>query len=220
MAATAAAPTAAVGLVVNGFVVGQGLEHPGELGREAGGEHAVCLVEHQEGEPPQRRGLRGLEVVQQAARGGHDHVRARRHLEGLLGQVHPADHGAHVDVERRPERGDLLRDLDAQLPRGRQDEGEHSVRILRELLQDGEGEGRGLARARLGEPHHVAPHQGRGHARPLYRGGAAHAQGLQGLDQPRAHPQLREGLGEGQLANVVLEIEGPLFTLAVAVLLF
>ena len=126
---------------------GQLLEDPAHVGQEAHVEHPVGLVDHQDLDAAQRR-VRRAHVVEQTAGCGDDHVDAP--AEGLLLRPH-----AEAAEDRRRRRArvaselpDVLLDLRGQLARGRQDEGPgHALGLVRQAMQDRQGEGRGLAAA-------------------------------------------------------------------------
>ena len=118
--------------------------------------HILDLVEHR---------VLGLDVVQQTARRGHQHLDALFQLNGLRLHVHAAkNHGAAqlgvFGVQRN-----LLGHLVGQLTRGQQHQGAHGVTggrcgtalVLEQALQQGQRERRGLAGAGLGSAHDVLP---------------------------------------------------------------
>jgi hypothetical protein len=134
-----------------------------DVGQKAHVQHAVALVEDQHLDLPQaHRALR--EVVEQAAGGGHQDLDPTMQGPDLGVDVDPAvdGRGAQGDVAPVGPEGGL--DLHGQLPGGGQDEGsngmtsrrEARVGVLLQALQDGQREGRRLARAGLGRREQVA----------------------------------------------------------------
>ena len=147
-----------------GALLGQVRKDALQIGQEADVQHAVGLVEHHILDLVEHRVL-GLDVVQQTARRGHQHLDALFQLNGLRLHVHAAkNHGAAqlgvFGVQRN-----LLGHLVGQLTRGQQHQGAHGVTggrcgtalVLEQALQQGQRERRGLAGAGLGSAHNVLP---------------------------------------------------------------
>ena len=121
---------------------------------EAHVEHAVGLVEHEVGD----RGERDVSLphqVEQASRGGDEQVDAPPQRVDLGPLAHAAEDHAVADVGPAGVVAAALLDLYGQLARGGEHQGADRAAALRtgrlgELLEDGEGEGGGFARAGLG----------------------------------------------------------------------
>ena len=143
-----------------------GRHNPAHVLDETHVEHPVGLVEHQDVDPRQVESALAQKVQEPARRGDYnvDPVAERRPLCAL----------AHAAVDgRRPKPGvlpvgrDGLGDLDRQLARRADDEGADrpalaAERLLDEVVQDGEDERGGLARAGLGHAHDVHTVEGEG----------------------------------------------------------
>jgi len=145
-----------------GALLGQVGQDALQVGQEADVQHAVGLVEHHVLDLVEHRVL-GLDVVQQAAGGGHQHFDTLLELQGLGLHVHAAkDHCAAqlgvLGVQR-----DLLGNLVGQFARGQQHQRAHRVArgrcgtalVLEQALQQRQRERRRLAGAGLGSAHHV-----------------------------------------------------------------
>ena len=133
------------------------LEHAPDVGEEAHVEHPVGLVEHEDLEPFELR-VTVLEVIEQTARSGHDHVDAV--AEGML--LRPR---ADAAVDGRAGEGSVHRqvaqmliDLRRQLARRRQDEGARRAALLADqLVEDRQQKRRALAAAGHGAGEDVLP---------------------------------------------------------------
>ena len=102
--------------------LGQPLQDPGELGLEAHVEHPVGLVEHQHLDVVEL-GRPLLQVVDQPARRGDDHLDLVAEGPLLLPHAHAADDHRAADVARLAEALQLLADLQRQLAGRRQHQG-------------------------------------------------------------------------------------------------
>jgi hypothetical protein len=95
-------------------------------GRKADVEHAVGLVEHHVLDLVEHRVL-GFDVVEQAARRGHQHFDALLELQRLRLHVDAAEHHRAAQVGVLGVQLDLLGHLVGQLARGQQHQGAHRV---------------------------------------------------------------------------------------------
>ena len=130
-----------------------------QVRQEADVQHAVGFVEHHVLDLAEHRAL-GLDVVQQAARRGNQHLDPGFQGQGLWFHVHTPKH------HTRPQTGvlgvgfDVVGHLVGQFTRGRQHQGAHRVArrrhagvfVPQHLLQQRNRERRRLARARLRRP--------------------------------------------------------------------
>ena len=132
-------------------------------------QHPVRLVQDKNLHAAQIDMPLAAQVVEAARRGGQ-HVHAL--LQGLhLGPLsHAAEDDRVADGEVFAVQVEILLDLQGQLPCGRQDQGADGALCCRaavlfqlaiQILQDGNGEGRRLAGARLGAANQVAARQHR-----------------------------------------------------------
>ncbi|KKW30390.1 MAG: hypothetical protein UY75_C0034G0010, partial [Parcubacteria group bacterium GW2011_GWC2_52_8c] len=153
----------------------QQAEDAADVVDEAHVEHAVGLVEHQDFDRAQVDGSL-LHVVEQAARGGDDDVHAAAQLVDLRADADAAENhrgaqpqvlavGAHAVLHLRRELAGRHQD---QCPHGMAGR-RRACRILvtgvmREQMQHGQREARGLAGAGLGGSDQIATgeHQGNG----------------------------------------------------------
>jgi hypothetical protein len=138
-------------------LAGQVLEDAFDVGEEAHVEHSVRLVqdEHADGVQPDRA---ALEVVQQAARCGHerDSVSPAQGLD-LGVEADAAVDGDGSNGGAVCEFGQLLGDLEREFARGHEDQGEDArVAVARAAFDEGDAERGGLARSRAGLGDHVA----------------------------------------------------------------
>ena len=137
-----------------------------QIGQKANVQHAVGLVQHHILNLPQSAIL-GLNVVEQAAWRGDQHLHARLQLQGL---------GLHVDATKHHGRAQLgvfgisfhvVSDLVSQLPCRCNHEGPHRVAggghagvfVLEHFLQQRNGKRCRFARAGLCRTHHVTAFQ-------------------------------------------------------------
>jgi len=145
-------------------LLGQVTQDALQVGQEADVQHAVCLVKHHILDLVEHRVL-GLDVVQQAARRGHQHLDTFFQLDGLGLHVHAAKHHGAAQLGVLGVQRNLLGDLVGQFPRGQQHQGAHRVAgggcgaalVLEQTLQQRQRKRCGLAGARLGCAHHVLP---------------------------------------------------------------
>ena len=114
-------------------------------------EQPVRLVEAEHLKLLEAEALGVGEVVNDATGGADDDVRPLAELDGLRHHVDPAHEDPALDADARAERLELLGNLDGELARGREHEGEESLGLVEELLEDGKRERAGLTGARLGE---------------------------------------------------------------------
>ena len=127
---------------------------------EAKVEHLVDLVEHQEFDRAEA-GDAGVEVIEEAAGRRHQHVEAGLEGANLRAVRHAAEHDR--DLERKPvgEVAEALGDLARQFARRAQHENARAASwrgapVGRELVENREREGCGLAGAGLGDADEIA----------------------------------------------------------------
>ena len=159
------------------------LEDAADVRQEAHVEHPVGLVENENFEPFEL-GVFVLEVVEQATRGGDDHVDAA--AEGVLLRPH-----ADAAIDRRAGEGSVHREVAQMLVdlrrelagRGEDQRARDAALLAHQPVEDRQQEGRALAAAghRAGED--VAALEGRRDRVVLDRGGAGEAQRLHALEQ-------------------------------------
>ena len=155
--------------------LGQAPQHPLHLGHEPHVGHAVGLVEHDDPDVAHRQ-LAPVTEVDEAAGRGHHHVDAL--AQGLDLGLHggAAVEGPDAQVAQAGQRRQHPVDLDGQLAGGHQDEGPRPPRLAPlGPLQEGQAEGQGLARARLGLAAHVGAGQHVADGEGLDRGGLVDA---------------------------------------------
>ena len=160
---------------------------------EAEIEHVVGLVEHQHLGEVEANGA-VLHVVHQAAGRGDKHVNAAGHGAGLLALRHAAEHRGHAHADELAVGTKTIGDLAGQFPRRRQHEhaagAAHGRAPLgRQALEDGEGKGRRLAGAGLGDALDVPPVKRRRDRLLLDRRGSRVALGFQRLEKGRAEAE-------------------------------
>ena len=139
---------------------GRGGQNPLDVVAEAHIEHPVGLVEHHHPEGVETEGATGEVVEDPPGRSDHDLG------SGLQGPELPVVTLPAVDrnladspaEERQPAR--LLGHLHRQFPRRAQDQGLDRLLVGVDPLDDRDGEGGGLARARGGLAHQVAAREG------------------------------------------------------------
>ena len=124
------------------------LEDPLDVLHEAEREHLVGLVEHDVAGVRELQPAAADQVHHAAGRADHD-LRALAQLHGLLGDRLAAEDGDDLDALELRERAQRLRDLDAELARGREHEHLDVLGRLVDLLDGRQPEGRGLAAAGL-----------------------------------------------------------------------
>jgi hypothetical protein len=86
-------------------------------------------------------------------------MRPLRQLRPLHHHVLPANHQCNPHPHGRPEHSKLLANLYRQLARGGEDDGKHAVRVLRQMVENGQRKGGRFARTGLRTTHHVAAAQ-------------------------------------------------------------
>ena len=149
---------------------------------EAHVQHTVRLVQHEDLNVGQVQQALPVEV-QQAARRGHQNVKTPVDLVHLRLLAHAAEDDGGAQGQVAAVALDGVLDLDGQLPGGGEDQRPDDPGLALfavEPLQNGGGEGAGLARARLGAAQHVPAGQGRGDGLCLDGGGGGVALPLQG----------------------------------------
>ena len=152
-----------------GAAFGQVAEDALQVGQKADVQHAIGLVQHHVFHLAEH-GAFGFDVIEQAARRGHQHFNALFQLGGLRLHVHAAKDDGAAQVRVFGIQGDLLRHLVGQLARGQQHQRAHGVArgrgggvfVLEQPLQQRQREGRRFARAGLSRAHHVLPGQHHG----------------------------------------------------------
>lgn len=82
--------------------------------------------------------------------------RQAEEMPHLRHHVNAADQHRALDLDPRAQRLELLSDLDGQLARGRQHEREKCLRLVQQLLQDGQRKGARLAGPRLRQADDIA----------------------------------------------------------------
>ena len=136
---------------------GEQVEDPADVGHEAHVEHPVGLVEDEDLDLAEVGGALADEVEQAAGRGDED-LDAGAQLLDLRIERDAAVHDGRLERHVPAVGLDAVGDLHGELPRRRQDEAadgvargrERGVRLRPEAVEDGEGEGGGLAGAGLG----------------------------------------------------------------------
>jgi len=107
---------------------------------------------------------------------------------GFLGErdrlghhVHAADYDGALDADGGAQGLELLADLVGELAGGSEDEGEDALWVVEEGLDDGQGEGAGLAGAGLGDADDVTAFEGYGKGLALDRRGPGPLELLAGI---------------------------------------
>ena len=163
---------------------------------EAHVQHAVGFVQHQ-GVHGVQLDATGLQVIQQAARGGDQHVDAARQRL----QLRAVGHAAHDGGGAQP--GQVAAvvlggfgDLQGQFTRRGQHQHLHAdaavAGLLGDAMQGGQHEGGRLAAAGLRRDHQVVASQGLRNGRSLHRGGGGEAGVRQGRQQSGRQAQFSE----------------------------
>ncbi len=139
--------------------LGQRRDDPPDVVNEAHVEHPVGLVEDEVGHPVEAQ-VALAEQVQEPPRGRDQDVDAARQRPNLRMLADAAEDHRLTQVEVAAVGADLLADLDRQLPGRRQHQGAGRARAgrragLRDVLQDRQAKGRGLAGAGLGDAEQV-----------------------------------------------------------------
>ena len=161
-------------------------------------QHPVGLVQHENLQAVQIDKALVVEVHQPAGGGDQDVDAPFQGLHlGIL--AHSAEDDGGAEREVFPVGHEALLDLEGQLPGGGEDQGpdgtdtEVGLRLPAvELLEDGGGEGTGLAGACLGTAQHVPPGQGGGDGFFLNGGRLVIALLLQGAQNGGVQPQVFE----------------------------
>ena len=181
------------GLTLGGCV----LQDPLDVVDEAHAQHLVGLVQHQRGEAGELQAL-ALDVVHDAARRAHHHMRTSAQLAQLHHHALPAIHRQHVEA------GQVLgvaleglRDLDRELARGGQHQHLRIAHAEVEAVQQRQRERGGLAGAGLRFAEEVGAGQQHRDAGGLDRGRGFVANLLEGLEELGAERELREGFSLG-----------------------
>ena len=143
----------------------------GHVVDEAHVEHSVGLVEHNGLHPVEPHGA-ALHVVGQAARGRHNDLRLFLQRVDLLANGRAAVEAHHADAaHKNGQVAQLRRDLHGKLARRRHDDRLHLLAFGVNVLDDGNAEGKGLARSGGGLGDHVLPLAHRRDAARLHGGG-------------------------------------------------
>ena len=163
-----------------------------DVGAEAHVEHAVGLVEDEDLGVLERDGA-ALHEVEQAARGGHQDLRAAGELRLLLNAGAAVD-GRDREVAHRGDRPEVFSDLKRELARGGDDERRAGRRFQAKLLDDRSGEGKGLARSGGGLDEDVAAGESVADHERLDCKRFCDASLGEGIADGRGHAKIREGL--------------------------
>jgi hypothetical protein len=132
-----------------------------DVGDEAHVEHAVGFVDHQDLDVVQQDAA-ALDVIEQAARGGDQHVGAALQDAFLVGEAHAADQQRHVELVVLAVDFEVFGHLGGQFARRLQDERSRHARLgaaLGEDIDHRQDEGGSLSGARLGTSEDIAAHQ-------------------------------------------------------------
>jgi len=154
---------------------------------EAHVEHLVSLVEDDDLRLGEAHGTR-LHVVDQPAGRGDEHVEPARQRLGLRAVAHAAEDHGDAQVEMAAVGAEALADLAGEFARGTQHQdataaADGALRRIGEAVEDGKGESRRLARARLGNAEQVAAGNDVGNGLGLDRSRSLVALALQRLEQ-------------------------------------
>ncbi len=187
-----------------GGALGHAAQQEADVLDEAQVEHAVGFVEHADFAGVQRDHLVLLDVIDQAARGGDDHVHALLQQFALLVVIHAAVDQRKAQAEVRAELHRILVDLDGQFAGGRQDQRARVFRLAvgqrragQQPVHHGHQERQRLAGTGLGLAGDIAAGQCHGQGQRLDRGAAGKTSAFKASLQGRM--QL-EG-GEGQIGQ-------------------
>jgi hypothetical protein len=134
---------------------------PLDVGDEAHVEHAIGFVDHQHLDVVQQH-LAALEVVEQPARRGDQHVDALLERALLIVETHAADQQRHAELVVLAVHVEVLGDLGSKLARRLQDQRArhaHFSAAAGQNVDHRQHEGGGLAGARLGTSEDVSTHQ-------------------------------------------------------------
>ncbi len=159
-------------------------------------QHPVRLIQDQAGDLGQIQGF-PAHMIQQPSRGGHQDVHAFLELADLGIDVDPAEH--HRSAKRdKPAIGlEIIFHLGGQFPGGGQDQCPGPagvlfipVRLLKQVLKNGQGKGSGFPGPGFGSGKHIRACEYFGNGFFLDRGGGGVAQCLDGTEQRGAKPQM------------------------------
>ena len=171
---------------------GHQLEDALDVGDEAHVEHAVGLVDHHDLHAGQHQ-LAALEVVEQAAGRGDQHVDAAVDQLVLVLEADAADQQRHRELQVRRVLLELLGDLGGELAgRGEDEAARHpgAGAALGELAEHRQHEGAGLAGAGLGDAEDVAAFERVRDRLDLDRGRGDVAGFGHGLQDPRVQRKI------------------------------
>ena len=139
----------------------KGGDDPLDVGNEPHVEHAVGFVDHQDLDVVQQDAA-ALEMVEQPAWRGDQHVGASLQRALLDGEAHAADQQRHVKLVVLAIDLEVFGHLGGQFAGRLEDERTRHARLgaaLRENIDHRQDEGGGLSRARLGASEDIATHQ-------------------------------------------------------------
>ncbi len=140
------------------------LQDTTDVGYEAHVQHPVALVEHQHFDVAQVN-VTGVDVVEQPAGAGDDDLRPTLQGGNLRPLTDATVDGGAANLGVAAQHDGRLMDLLGQLARRGDDEHPRLAQgAARQPLQNGQHESRRLARARLGQPEHIAALQNDGNA--------------------------------------------------------
>ena len=188
-------------------LLGQQRDEPLHVGQEAHVEHPVGLVEHQERDPVEAHMALRAEIEEPSRRRHQNVEPARQRLDlGLLPDAAEHDRAAQPHVP--PVSAEALAHLERELAGRRQDERARasagSAGHARQMLQDRQSEGGGLAGAGLRETEQVAPGEEMGYGGSLDRRRRQIV-----LVRERAQKRLgEEEIGKGIWQNLTFTGEG------------
>ena len=183
---------------------GQDREDLADVDHEAHVEHVIGLVEHEGLHAPQVQHAL-LYQVEHAAGTAHDDLRPATQLVGLHALGDSAEDGNRPDPGVAGEGADLGVDLRGEFACGRehQDAGT-ATGLAHEPVQDGQGEGRRLARAGMSQTQHVVAEQAVGDGPHLDGAGVGEAGGVDAAQQGVVKAEAVEAV---RLAGMVLSHE-------------
>ena len=145
-----------------------------DVGNETHVEHAVGLVDDEKLDAGEQQPA-ALEMVEQAARRGDQHVDAARQLDVLIVERDAADQQRDVELAVGAVFDEAFLDLGREFAGRLEDQRARHARARAALLEHGQHrqrEGRRLAGAGLGDAEHVAPREHVGDGLILDRGGS------------------------------------------------
>jgi len=167
------------------------------LGREAHVQHAVGLVEDEHLDLVEQDVL-VLDEVDEAAGRGHQDVDALAQRLALGVEAHAAVDGLDAAAHHLRERGDDLAHLVGELTGGHEHQAGGPVGLgLAHPLDDGQAEGEGLARPRLGLAAHVTAGEAVADGELLDGERGIDAVGGQARDEIGRDAERLEGCGHG-----------------------